>query len=73
MSDVYDLRMTGSGLHPSHFAAMRTEVLRTGAELSDEQLLDLTDALQRVIRLRRPDRPIRRPDAWIDGEPPAFA
>lgn len=73
MPDAPDLRTPGSGLHPSHFAAMRTEILRTGAELSDEQLLDLTDALHSVIRLRRPGRPVRRFDAWIDGEPPAFA
>ena len=62
-----------SGLHPSHFAALRHEILRTGTLLSDEQLLDLADGLHSQIRLRRAGRPIRRPDAWLDDEPRAFA
>jgi hypothetical protein len=37
MSEFTDLRLPGSGLHPSHFAALRSEILRTGAELSDHQ------------------------------------
>ena len=73
MPDPTELRPPGSGLHPSHFAALRVEVLRTGAGLSDEQLLDLTDALHSLIRLRRPGRPILRHDAWVDDEPRAFA
>jgi hypothetical protein len=60
MPDPTDLRLPGSGLHPNHFAAVRTEVLRTGARLTDEQLLDLTDALQGLICQRGP---VRRPDA----------
>lgn len=72
MPDPTERRPRGSGLHPSHFSALRTEILRTGADLSDEQLLDLTDALHSLIRLRRPGRPIRRHDAWVDGESRAF-
>lgn len=73
MPEAADLRPQGNGLHPSHFAALRTEILRTGAELSHEQLLDLTDALRSLIRLRRPGRPIRRADAWVEDEPRTFA
>lgn len=73
MPDDTDSRPPGRGLHPSHFKALRTEILRTAAELSEEQLLDLTDALHGVIRLRRPGRPIRRHDAWVEDEPRAFA
>ena len=73
MLDPTELRPPGSGLHPSHFAALRTEILRTSARLSDEQLLDLADALHSLIRLRRPGRPIRSPDAWVEDEPRAFA
>lgn len=69
MPETTDMRPSGSGLHPSHFAALRTEILRTGAELSHEQLLDLTDALHSLISLRRPGRPIRRIDAWVDYAP----
>ena len=72
MPDPTDLRPPGSGLHPRHFAALRTEIVRTGAVLSDEQLLDLADALHSMIRLRRPGRPIRRHDGWTADEPRAF-
>ncbi|MDP2763299.1 MAG: hypothetical protein Q8O54_00505 [Brevundimonas sp.] len=67
------MRLSARGLHPSHFAALRTEILRTGAELSQEQLLDLTDALHSLIRLRRPGRPIRRVDPWVEYEPRTLA
>lgn len=70
MPEAIDLRLPGSGLHPSHFAALRIEILRTGAELSQEQLLDLTSALHRLIRLRRP---IRSPEACVEDGPRAFA
>ncbi len=73
MADPCDLRSPDSGLHPNHYAAVRAEVVRTGAILTDEQLLDLADALHSLIRLRRPGRPIRRSDAWVEGEPRAFA
>ncbi|GLS02463.1 hypothetical protein GCM10007859_24870 [Brevundimonas denitrificans] len=74
MPDPTELRRPGSGLHPSHFAALRTEILRTSARLSDEQLLDLADALHRLIRLRRPGRPVRSPaEAWVEDKPRAFA
>ena len=66
-------RAPGSGLHPSHYAALRREILCTGALLSDDQLLDLANGLHSQIRLRRAGRPIRRPDAWLDDEPRAFA
>lgn len=68
-----DHRVPGSGLRASDFAALRTEILRTGVKLSDEQLLDLADGLHSLIRLRRPGRPIRRHDGWVEPEPRAFA
>lgn len=73
MPDPTDLRSPDSGLHPNHFAAVRTEIVRTSATLSDEQLLDLADALHSQIRLRRPGRPIRSPEAWVEDGPRAFA
>ena len=73
MPDATYFRPPESGLHPSHFAALRSEILRTGAELSHEQLLDLTHALQSQIRLRRSGRPIRRVNTWVEDEPLIFA
>ncbi len=73
MPETTDLRLPGSGLHPSHFAALRIEILRTGAELSPEQLLDLTGALRSLTRLRRPGPSILRHDARVRDEPQAFA
>ena len=73
MRDAANLRLPGSGLHPSHFAALRAEILRTAAELSHEQMLDLADALQGLLRWRRPALPARRQDAWIEGESRTFA
>jgi hypothetical protein len=52
---------------------LRAEVLRAAVELSDDQLLDLTDALHGVIRLRRPGRPLRNPDGWVTDELRSFA
>ena len=51
----------------------RAEVLRAAVELSDDQLLELTDALHVVIRLRRPGRPLRNPDGWVTDELRSFA
>lgn len=52
---------------------LRAEVLRAAVELSEDQLLDLTDALHGVIRLRRPGRPLRNPDGWVTDELRNFA
>lgn len=60
-------------LDAENFAALKAEVLRAAVELSDDQLLDLTDALHVVIRLRRPGRPIRHPDGWVTDELRSFA
>jgi hypothetical protein len=60
-------------LDAERFAALKAEVLRAAVELSDDQLLDLTDALHGVIRLRRPGRPIRHPDGWVTDELRSFA
>ena len=55
------------------YGQLRAEVLRAAVELSEDQLLDLTDALHGVIRLRRPGRPLRNPDGWVTDELRSFA
>lgn len=55
------------------YAQLRAEVLRAAVELSEDQLVDLTDALHGVIRLRRPGRPVRHPDGWVTDELRSFA
>lgn len=52
---------------------VRAEILRVAVELSDEQLVDVTEALHSVIRLRRPGRPVRHPDGWVADELRSFA
>lgn len=55
------------------YVQLRAEVLRAAVELSEDQLIDLTDALHGVIRLRRPGRPLRNPDGWVTDELRSFA
>lgn len=55
------------------YGQLRAEVLRAAVELSEDQLLDLTDALHGVLRLRRPGRPMRNPDGWVTDELRSFA
>jgi hypothetical protein len=55
------------------YEALRAEVLRAAVELSDAQLMELTDTLHGVIRLRRPGRPLRNPDGWVTDELRSFA
>jgi hypothetical protein len=57
-------------LSTEDFSALKTEVVRAAVELSDEQLMDLTDALHSMMRLRRPSRPIGRPTGWLEEESP---
>lgn len=66
-----DVRTRGTGLDPRHYADLRVEIVRTGEEMSDAQLLELADALHSLIRLRRPGRPIRG-HARVADEPGAF-
>lgn len=61
------------GLPTDAYDQLRAEVLRAAVELSEEQLIDLTDALHGVIRLRRPGRPLRNPDGWVTDELRNFA
>jgi hypothetical protein len=60
-------------LSSGDFAALKTEIVRAAVELSDDQLMDLTDALHSMMRLRRPGRPIGRPTGWLEEESPYFA
>ena len=64
---------TDRRLDPETYAALKAEVLRAGVELSDEQLVELTEALHAIIRLRRPGRPMRHPDGWVTDELRSFA
>mgnify|MGYP001070248453 CR=1 FL=1 len=59
-------------LPPSAYAALKTEIVRAAVELSDDQLTDLTEALHSLMRLRRPGRPIGRPEGWLEAESPYF-
>lgn len=60
-------------LRAENYAALKAEVLRAAVELSEEQLLDLTDALHVILRLRRPGRAVRNPDGWVTDELRSFA
>tara|TARA_R110002051_G_scaffold229890_1_gene291905 strand:- start:218 stop:409 length:192 start_codon:yes stop_codon:yes gene_type:complete len=60
MAFLTEFRPTGHGLHPRHYDALRHEILRTGAALSDDQLFDLTEALRHQVQTRRPAKPSRR-------------
>ncbi|WP_420480180.1 hypothetical protein [Brevundimonas sp. FT23028] len=58
-------------LCPDHFCALKAEVIRAAVELSDAQLMELSDALHSMLRLRRPGRPITDDAGWmVDGETP---
>ncbi|KQY80441.1 hypothetical protein [Brevundimonas sp. Root1423] len=60
-------------LRAENYAALKAEVLRAAVELSEEQLLDLTDAMHVILRLRRPGRAVRNPDGWVTDELRSFA
>ncbi len=60
-------------LPPAAYATLKTEVVRAAVELSDAQLMDLADSLHSLMRLRRPGRPIGRPEGWLEAESPYFA
>ena len=66
-------RLNARGLGTEAYETVRAEVLRAAVELSDEQLIDLTEALHGLIRLRRPGRPLRNPDGWVAEELRSFA
>ncbi|HWW12533.1 MAG TPA: hypothetical protein VN018_08445 [Brevundimonas sp.] len=57
-------------LCPEKFTALKAEVIRAAVELSDEQLMALSDALHSMIRLRRPGRPISHVSGWLEEESP---
>ena len=67
MAILTEFRPAGRGLHPRHYDALRHEILRSGTEMSDAQLLDLTAALDRQARRRRPDRSTDRPSPAQPG------
>lgn len=68
--------MNGSSqrrLSTEAYEQLMAEVMRAAVELSEDQLLDMTEALHGVIRLRRPGRPIRNPGGWVTDELRSFA
>lgn len=73
MADTADCRPGVRGLHPSHYAALRLEILRTGADLSDQQLRDIVEALQAEACLRRPGPVARRSKVRVEAPVCAFA
>lgn len=60
-------------LNEDDFTALKAEVIRAAVELSDEQLMTLSDALHSMIRLRRPGRPIGHSSGWLEEESPYLA
>lgn len=63
---------TGRRLSADAFRDLKAEVLRAAVELSDDQLVDLTETLHGILRLRRPGRPISDPDGWVAAEDRGF-
>lgn len=58
-------------LCPENFTALKVEVIRAAVELSDAQLMELSDTLHSMIRLRRPGRPISDDAGWmVEAESP---
>ncbi|HEY0927677.1 hypothetical protein [Brevundimonas sp.] len=58
-------------LCPENFTALKAEVIRAAVELSDAQLMELSDTLHSMIRLRRPGRPISDDAGWmVEAESP---
>lgn len=58
-------------LCPETFTALKAEVIRAAVELSDAQLMELSDTLHSMIRLRRPGRPISDDAGWmVEAESP---
>lgn len=55
-------------LRPDNFTALKAEVIRAAVELSDDQLMTLTEALHSMMRLRRPGRPISHDAGWLVEE-----
>ena len=60
------------GLDDSRYEAMKAQLMAATPALSREQLMDLTDALHAVIRLRRPGRAVSDPTGWIAPETRSF-
>jgi len=67
-------RVGGSreGLDESRYEALKAQLMAATPALSREQLLDLTDALHAVIRLRRPGRPVGDAAGWVAPETRSF-
>ncbi|MBU1384451.1 MAG: hypothetical protein KKG14_09295 [Alphaproteobacteria bacterium] len=54
------------------YERLTAEVLRAAVELSNAQLMELTDRLHDVIRRRRPGQPARRPGSGFADERRSF-
>lgn len=60
------------GLDDSRYEALKAQLMAATPALSREQLMDLTDALHAVIRLRRPRRAVANATGWIGQETRSF-
>ncbi|RZJ17379.1 MAG: hypothetical protein EON91_09650 [Brevundimonas sp.] len=60
------------GLDESRYEALKAQLMAATPALSREQLMDLTDALHAVIRLRRPGRAVGDIAGWIAPERRSF-
>lgn len=56
------------GLDESRYEALKAQLMAATPALSRDQLMDLTDALHAVIRLRRPGRAVGDITGWIAQE-----
>jgi hypothetical protein len=50
------------------YGALKTEVVRACSGMTSDQISDLADSLQAILRLRRPGRPVRAGETWLLGE-----
>ena len=47
------------------YGALKTEVVRACGGLTSEQITDLADSLQAILRLRRPRNTLTEGDTWL--------
>jgi hypothetical protein len=59
------------GTSEAAYEALKAEIMRAAVEMSCAQVMDLTDSLHCVLRLRRPGRPVHS-DGWREAEARCF-
>jgi hypothetical protein len=53
------------------YGALKTEVVRACSGMTSDQISDLADSLQAILRLRRPRRAMAEGDGWLGVSPGA--